>query len=149
MNHLHVMIGEIKLGASGDLLMASLGSCIGIGILWKKKMSYGLAHCLLPHTVDKTIHPAGRYVEEAIPALLEMMEITQPNIKELDIIIVGGGNMTQTISSETKLIGEMNTVAARETCRKLHLPIAFEDTLGNFGRKVQINCDASVLSEHL
>ena len=40
----NVHIGEVKTGSGDVELQTILGSCIGIGFLWKKRGVYGLAH---------------------------------------------------------------------------------------------------------
>ena len=36
-NDIHVNIAEVKIGKNGDILKATLGSCVGIAFLWKAK----------------------------------------------------------------------------------------------------------------
>ncbi|WP_175772532.1 hypothetical protein [Paraburkholderia phenazinium] len=45
---IQVHMCAIGIGQGHDVLRATLGSCVGIGLLWRERAIYGLAHCLLP-----------------------------------------------------------------------------------------------------
>ena len=61
----NVHIGEVKTGSGDVELQTILGSCIGIGFLWKKRGVYGLAHCLLSKSPDQDFEIGARYVDQA------------------------------------------------------------------------------------
>ena len=44
----YVGMGEVRIGRRGEILRATLGSCIGIGVIWRQGGRCALAHCLLP-----------------------------------------------------------------------------------------------------
>ena len=45
---IQVHMCALAIGQGNDVLRATLGSCVGIGLLWRERAIYGLAHCLLP-----------------------------------------------------------------------------------------------------
>ncbi|MEJ0004348.1 MAG: chemotaxis protein CheD [Pararobbsia sp.] len=51
-----VRIGEAK-AASHGVLKATLGSCVGIGLLWRARQRCALAHCLLPESPSPNPYP--------------------------------------------------------------------------------------------
>jgi len=125
---LNVHIGEVKTGREGQELHTILGSCIGIGFLWPKRGQYGLAHCLLPQSPSDREHElGGRYVDQAINTLCEMMGIT--NVRDIRAVVTGGANMTAPdCKHPEKLVGYLNTRSAIDTLDSLRIRILHQDT---------------------
>lgn len=139
MKLINVHIGEIKIAKNGEVLKTILGSCVGIGFIWKKKNLCGLAHCLLPETPIKTFEIGGRYVNQAIPALMAMMKIRDENISEIEVIVAGGGNMTSVKGDNSDgLIGSQNIKMALGELQQRGFRIQQSKTGGNEGRKMTI-----------
>lgn len=137
---LNVHIGEIKIAKNGETLKAILGSCVGIGFIWKKKGMCGLAHCLLPENPEKSFAISGRYVDQAIASLFAMMKIEDENINEIDVIFVGGGNMTNPNAQDnSKLVGGQNLQVAERELKKKGMNIIFMENGGCQGRKIIID----------
>ncbi|MDD3052200.1 MAG: chemotaxis protein CheD [Candidatus Cloacimonetes bacterium] len=137
---LNVHIGEIKIAKNGEILKAILGSCVGIGFLWKTKKMYGLAHCLLPENPEKSFSISGRYVDQAISSLYALMKIEEKDINEIDVVFVGGGNMTNPNEKDgSKLIGGQNLQVAERELKKRKMKIVFIEQGGNQGRKIMID----------
>ncbi|MBX2880005.1 MAG: chemotaxis protein CheD [Granulosicoccus sp.] len=140
LQHINVHIGEAKTGRGDQQLHTILGSCVGIGFLWKKRGYYGLAHCLMPKSAPGNTDASARYVDGAIHTLINQMSIT--NVQDIRAIVAGGANMTQSAAATQKnLIGQQNTLAAIEWLDRLKIRIIHEDTGGCEGRKMWINCD--------
>lgn len=136
-------IGEVKIGRNDDVLHALLGSCVGIGILWRQKGVYGLSHCLLPKAPKPSFEITGRFVDRAIPSILALMKAKEDDYKELRAVIAGGGNMTKPGEDEDKtLIGNMNVRMAQERFKELGIKIWHEDTGGELGRTITIFCSS-------
>jgi len=137
---LSVHIGEIKLAKKGEILKAILGSCVGIGFLWRKKNICGLAHCLLPENPEKTFTISGRHVDQAIASMIALMKIGESDIPDIDVIYAGGGNMTNPNESDnTKLIGGQNLIVAARELKKHGMNIVFTEHGGVQGRKIIID----------
>lgn len=138
---IHVSIGEVKTGQGLSVLKATLGSCVGIGFLWKRKGLFGLAHCLLAKAPTNEHIISGRYVTQAIPSLLELMEITGRQRREIEAVLVGGGKMTMTGESEhTELVGVQNARAAEACLKANRIHLIHKDVGGHSGRKIRIHC---------
>jgi chemotaxis protein CheD len=139
MRLINVHIGEIKIAKNGEVLKTILGSCVGIGFIWKQKNLCGLAHCLLPETPIKTFEIGGRYVNQAVPALMAMMKIHEENISEIEVVIAGGGNMTNASEDKSEnLVGSQNIKMALSELQKRGFRILQNKTGGHVGRKITI-----------
>lgn len=143
----HVSIGEVKIGKDQDILMASLGSCVGIGFIWKRKNLFGLAHCLLPEAPADMAEAAlisARYVSQAIPSLMKLMKIERKNRGEIDAVLAGGGNMTAPKNANpTNLIGTLNVNAAEKYLKEFGIQVVAKELGGETGRKIYIFCETA------
>lgn len=137
---LDVHIGEVKVAKNGELLKAILGSCVGIGIIWKANNKCGLAHCLLPESPTPTFEIGGRFVDQAIRSLLAMMRIREEDYSTVEVVIVGGGNMTSPGAKDSSvLVGANNFRVALQVSRTLGLKVVHSDGGGEEGRKIFID----------
>lgn len=140
---LHVQIGEVKIGKSGQILTAILGSCIGLGFLCPEKGTFGLAHCLLSKSAKKTDEIGGRHVDQAISSLCSMMDLSPKETRRLQAIVVGGANMTMPADTEPeRLVGSANAQFAYKSLRELGIRNIHEDVGGISGRQVSIDCSS-------
>lgn len=142
--NLHVQIGQVKVAREGQTLNAILGSCIGLGFLHPAKGVYGLAHALLAKSDGQSAIGGGRHVDQAIISLLKQMEVEDSDRRKVKVFIAGGANMT--LPSDTdpgRLVGLVNADFARSALRESGLRIAHDDTGGEYGRRVKIDCTTS------
>lgn len=139
---LHVQIGEVKIGRSGQVLEAILGSCIGLGFLLPKRGVYGLAHSLLAKSDAQSKRGGGgRHVDQAIETLLEQMEVATDERRDLRVFLAGGANMTKPVGTDpSRLVGSVNADFARKTIREGRLRLVADETGGDHGRRVIIDC---------
>lgn len=137
---LDVHIGQLKIAKNGELLKAILGSCVGIGVIWKDKGVCGLAHCLLPESPTPTFEIGARFVDQAIRSLIAMMKIRPDDLDSISVVIVGGGNMTSPgVADSSDLVGTNNFRVALCEAKKHHLKVVFSDGGGEEGRKIFID----------
>jgi len=137
---LDVHIGQIKIAKNGELLKAILGSCVGIGVIWKDKGVCGLAHCLLPESPTPTFEIGARFVDQAVRSLIAMMKIRPDDLDAVSVVIVGGGNMTSPgVADTSNLVGANNFRVALNEAKKHHLKVVFSDGGGEEGRKIIID----------
>jgi chemotaxis protein CheD len=137
---LNVHIAEVKIAKNGELLKAILGSCVGIGMMWKEERICGLAHCLLPESPSPTFAIGGRFVDQAIRSLLAMMKVQPGDMNKVETLIVGGGNMTNPgVADSSKLVGAHNFQVALREARKYGLRVVHCDSGGEQGRKIFID----------
>lgn len=138
---LHVQIGQVKTGSSGQILTAILGSCIGLGFLFPERDVFGLAHCLLSDSGKTTDKIGGRHVDQAVHSLVSLMELEPRDYRKVKAIVVGGANMTMPTDTDPKrLVGSINSKSAYTAVRKLGLRNVHIDTGGVLGRQVTIDC---------
>lgn len=136
-----VQIGQVKVGREGQSLNAILGSCVGLGFLYKERGIYGLAHCLLSKSDGPSAKGDGRHVDQAIQSLLEKMEVGPDAIRRVRVFLAGGANMTMPTGTDPKrLVGNTNATFARKALKEARLRIMHEDTGGECGRRVFIDC---------
>lgn len=140
-NEIHVKIGEVKVGRVGDILKATLGSCVGIAFLWKEKGVCGLAHCLLPETNENKNVISAKFVNQAIPSLMALLKIKPENISEIEVHIAGGGNMMFQLSQRnTNHVGVQNAAMAQKLLKDLGFKIKTSDLGGDNGRQIFVDC---------
>ncbi len=140
MTAINVHIGEVKIAKKGETLKTILGSCVGIGFIWKSKGICGLAHCLLAESPSKTFAIGGRFVDQAIPSLLALMKIRPKDLPAIEVIVAGGGNMTQPdAKNPDSLVGSINFTVALRELKKIGLHPSRVDRADDDGRKITIN----------
>ena len=149
---IHVHIGEIKLGDGDSLIKVILGSCVGIGLIWKKKGRVAVSHCLLPegHSEDFP----GRFVNEAVDNLCKIIGASEKDIPELEAVLAGGSSMHgQSHNTPAMMrVGDMNVAAAIKYLGVKKIKIVFQDVGTKNGRQFNIDsktgeCYVRVLSE--
>lgn len=136
----NIHIGQIKVGRGHDILKATLGSCVGIALLWKEKKICALAHCLLPESKKIGFAISARTVTEAIPSMIALMKIRPEDRKEIKAIVVGGGNMTGDKKHTNTLIGQINANTAIKLLAENQIKLVYQDTGGEEGRTIVLNC---------
>ncbi|MBL7545341.1 MAG: chemotaxis protein CheD [Bdellovibrionaceae bacterium] len=144
-DEVHVSIGEVKLGTGNDVLKSSLGSCVGIALLWKSKKRYALAHCLLSESPVSSLKINARYVSQAVPSLIALMKIrSTQDFSEVEAVLVGGSNMTAPLARDEKtLIGYQNVKAAEDYLKKYGIKVIYKDVGGDTGRKIRVFCETA------
>lgn len=134
-------IGEAKLGKGDGVLRATLGSCIGIGLIWRQEGKCALAHCLLSVAPNRSFEISAKYISQAIPSLLLLLKASRKSFHELEAIVVGGAHMIgNPQANRLKSIGTMNSDAAIKYLKDLGIKIIHLDIGGDAGRQVSINC---------
>lgn len=136
---LNVHIGEVKVCAHGEVLQAILGSCVGIGMIWKDRGMCGLAHCLLPSSEVSIYSVGARFVDQAIWSLLHLMSITPSDKKNIITVLAGGGDMTKGVMRLGQTVGRQNIDSALRELKRNGLPKPFSSVGGQTGRKIQID----------
>ena len=136
----HVYTGQMLVGAGDEVLSALLGSCVGIGIIWRARGRCGLAHCFLPDGGVDTVASGARYVSAAIPGLLAAMGVRREHYGEVEVIVAGGAHMLRTHGADHQ-VGRRNIAAAREHLASRGLQVTFQDVAGSRGRRISIDCD--------
>jgi chemotaxis protein CheD len=135
----YVGMGEVRVCSRGEVLRATLGSCIGIAVIWKKRGRCGLAHCLLPEAPGQTIRIGARYVSQAVPSLMALLGAKPADHPDIEVIIAGGARMLRTRAGLPN-VGQLNTQAARFYLAQAGLQVDRIDVGGRRGRQITVDC---------
>ena len=108
----HVFAGQMQVGAGEQVLTALLGSCVGIGMIWRNGRRCALAHCLLPETDVAAPELNARYVSEAVPRMLRELGVRREQYDEVEVVVAGGASMLAALRG-AEPIGRRNVQAAR------------------------------------
>jgi chemotaxis protein CheD len=149
----HVNSGELRVGRGGEVLTALLGSCVAIGLIWREGGVCGLAHCLLPEPPRPVIGIGARFVSQAVPSLLLLMDIPPARRAEVDVVLAGGASMLGGAGLGAA-VGRANVAAAQAALAAYGLPAPHQEVGGRRARRIRIDCDqrsfavASFMREH-
>lgn len=132
------------------ILRATLGSCVGIGLMWRERSVYGLAHCLLPGSpTDVPLSPRGpsrppgsaKYVIDALPALLALMKAEHAPQGAIEAVLAGGANMMHHRTPIHEPIGDQNARMAQQLLAVAGFRVVHVDVGGECGRQLTIDCE--------
>lgn len=131
----------------GILTTLGLGSCVGIALYDRISKVAGLAHIMLPSSLEiKNNSNKAKFADTAILELIKEMVLLGANKKSLVAKLAGGSQMFSFDSNNDILrIGERNVIASRKKLQELNVPIIAEDTGGNYGRTIELNSLDGVL----
>lgn len=133
-----VNMGCLEVANGPARLTAVLGSCVGIAVCDPTTGIGGLAHAMMPvHNGDPG--PVAKYVDTAVPALIEALVVAGARRAKLEAKIVGGANV---LSGEPtgllRGVGLGNIDVARSALAAAGVPLAWEDVGGRIARKMHL-----------
>lgn len=147
---------EIKVGiadlnvafAPNKLITVGLGSCVGIAIFDKGLGIGGLAHIMLPDSLQfNKITNEMKFADLAIPILVENMVKNGAKIRNMRAKIAGGASMFNFPDKSIVMdIGNRNGIAVKNALKILSIPIIAEDIGGNKGRTLIFDTTNGLLS---
>jgi chemotaxis protein CheD len=138
---IHVGMCEVRMGRGAQVLRTTLGSCVGIGILWRRRGLTALAHCLLPEATTASSVPSAKYVTDAVPSLLGLLDAAPSHYQELTAVIAGGACMMDHARLPAYgSIGLHNTRTAKHLLDALGIRIVHTEIGGHAGRQLSIHC---------
>lgn len=132
----------------GILTTLGLGSCVGIALYDKNKKIAGLAHIMLPSSLEiKNNTNKAKFADTGIELLIEMIVSIGASRRGLTAKITGGSQMFNFNSdSDILKVGKRNVLATKEKLKEFKIPVIAEDTGGNYGRTIELNSeDGSLL----
>lgn len=151
----HVNIGCIGGGEAPTVLKATLGSCVGIALLWPQTGRAAMAHCLLPssalavdalHARAADIGPA-RCVDQAVPALLALLQVAPDRRRQLHAHLAGGAQMRGlALTRQSPGIGELNIRAARSALAAAGIRLVGEHVGGDTATTMTVDCTTMTAS---
>lgn len=137
-----VKMGELHVSSSAeDVFVAfGLGSCIGLALLDQRVGAAGLAHIVLPATLDSQGGQPGKFADTAVPALIDALVRLGARRTGLEAVIAGGARMFDFGSqpSATFDVGARNVEAAKTALAAAGIPIRASAVLGKTGRTMRL-----------
>lgn len=136
-----VGMADLNVARSPDKIKTiGLGSCVGITLYDKVSKIGGMAHIMLPSSIKGDMNQA-KYADTAIPRLVSKMVSMGVERRRLIAKIAGGAQMFPLNgSSDVMRIGPRNIEACKEALKMAGIPLYAEDTGGNWGRTVELDC---------
>lgn len=142
-------LGEWAVTADPGAVLAclGLGSCVAFIAYDRAERVGGMAHTVLPDSGlgrPTDLAPA-KFVDIAVPLVLEQMAALGAETGNLEVHLVGGSSML-TSQTDRLHIGERNVEAARRACAHYGLTIASQDVGGATGRTVRLHIGTGQLT---
>jgi chemotaxis protein CheD len=124
-----------------------LGSCVGIALYDSVTRVAGLAHVMLPSSLQaRNNSNIAKFADTAVVKLLDDMVGLGAAKNRIVAKLAGGAQMFSfNEASEMMRIGARNVAASKEILQALRIPVISEDTGGNYGRTIEINSGNGVL----
>lgn len=134
-------------GPGGILRTTGLGSCVGLTLYDPLLKIGGMAHVMLP---SSSIAREGqlnlaKYADTALPVLVNKLKGMGAAQNRLVAKLAGGAQMfAMAGSGDTMRIGPRNVESCKEGLEQLRIPLIAEDTGGNYGRTVELDCTTGI-----
>ncbi len=131
----------------GILTTLGLGSCVGICLFDTSTKISGLAHIMLPSSMQiKNNSNAAKFADTAIVKLIQDMIKMGAHKNKIVSKIAGGAQMFNfSDTSDIMRIGARNVIATKEILKANSIPILSEDTGGNYGRTIELYSESGIL----
>ncbi|ADI01760.1 CheD, stimulates methylation of MCP proteins [Syntrophothermus lipocalidus DSM 12680] len=145
---IQVGMADLRVAKAPDKLMsAGLGSCVGVCLYDKTAKLGGLAHVMLPASLQaKNVQNRAKFADTALDMLVDEMEKTGGNRARFTAKIAGGAQMFRFAGdSDIMRIGERNVQAVEENLRRHGIKLVAKDTGGNFGRTIVFDIETGDL----
>ena len=147
---------------AATLVTSGLGSCVGIALVDTDAEVTGLAHAMLPAADSRAgtgradgadtaatdggdSLPRGKYVDTAVPALLDTMVEEGADPDRIEARLAGGSAMFD-FSSGDGGVGERNVAAAKAVLDEYGIPVIATDVGGDYGRSLTLESPSGSLS---
>ena len=143
-----VGMAELKVVRSPDkLITAGLGSCIGICLIDKTAQVGGMAHIMLPSSLQaRNAQNRAKFADTAVEDLISEMEKMGAVSRRIVAKIAGGSQMFKVSAvSEVLKIGIRNSQAVEEALAQSRIRLLAKDTGGNFGRTIIFDTESGDL----
>jgi chemotaxis protein CheD len=143
-----VRIGEIRVARDASLLFTvGLGSCVAVALYDPASRIGGLAHPMLPQPGNgRQATSIGRYVNSAVPELINSMVAAGAARERLRARLAGGASMFRDVLDGDGLrLGRRNVEAAHDALSLAGLAVDAEDVLGTHGRSVFLRTNTGEL----
>lgn len=138
-----IKVGMADLCASRNpsvLTTLGLGSCVGIALFDPLTNVIGLAHIMLPSSLQaKNNSNISKFADTAIVKLIDDMRKLGAHRNSIIAKIAGGAQMfAYTQTNDIMRIGARNVISTKEKLNELKIPVVSEDTGGSYGRTIEL-----------
>lgn len=140
---INVGMADIAISKDPRIVLASpgLGSCLGLAVYDPVRKIAGLVHIVLPDskTSRGTMKP-GKYVDTAVPEILEQMIRIGAKKSDMVLKVAGGAKMFTLADNKNSTfnIGQRNFETLDNLLRYMKLPLKAKDIGGNEGRTLSL-----------
>ena len=144
MEQIKIGMADYKTTNKPNLLITlGLGSCIGITLHDKVNKVAGLAHIMLPSSLEiKNNSNKAKFADTAIDEMIKEMILLGANKRNLVAKLAGGAQMFNFATQNDVLrVGYRNAEACKKKLKEENIRVISEDTGGNFGRTIELNSE--------
>lgn len=136
MSIITVGISDLAVSKNPDIIVTyALGSCVGICLYDKTNQIGGMAHIMLPSSIEVSLNENGKkFADTGIYLLLKELERAGAKTSMLQAKIAGGAQMFTGIN--TFNIGLRNIKAVKQVLEAYRIPIIAEETGDKIGRTI-------------
>jgi chemotaxis protein CheD len=141
-NKVEVGVGELAVAQHPKYLMTpALGSCVGL-CLWDPALKQGgLAHVMLPTTLESMLPGTERrFASHAVSEMVTLLHQAGSPRRRLVAKMAGGAMMFRTEGTMAH-IGERNAAEIKRQLALLNIPLLAEDTGERHARTVELMLD--------
>lgn len=123
------------------LICLGLGSCVAISLYDPVRRVGGMAHMVLPDSsAGRPSAGSAKFVDQAIPMLLDELRQAGANVRRLVVDIAGGASMlASSIAGGPEQVGPRNVNAVTEVLAEAGIHMRSAETGGNHGRTVRLH----------
>lgn len=146
---IQVKMADLQVGRGrGVLRTTGLGSCVGLTLYDSINKTAGMAHIMLPSSSIKSDPDFNhaKYADTAIPMLVNRLVRLGSSVSKMEAKMAGGAQMFNFANSQdTMRIGPRNVESCIRILGQLSIPVKAQDTGGNYGRTIEMNCETGIL----
>lgn len=132
----------------GLIRTTGLGSCVGVTLFDPLLKLAGLAHVMLPSSsiAREGALNIAKYADTAVPELVSKLSALGASQSRLVAKMAGGSQMfTFAGTGDSMRIGPRNVESCKAMLSQLGIPLLAEDTGGNYGRTIELDCETGIL----
>lgn len=143
MSSIHVTMGDMSISNDKEITLDTfVGSCIALCLYDPYAMIAGMAHIMLPNSIERKVNPnnPGKYANHAVETTIKIMIEQGANIKKIRASMAGGAKIFSDEGGNGLFnIGERNAEAVKYFLHEKKIPLISSDVGLNHGRWVKFN----------
>ena len=129
---------NVSTSERGVLSCVGLGSCVALCAHDAQAGVGGMAHMVLPNSTSSKTSSGPKFVDVAIPMMIEEMERQGAVRGRIACYLVGGAQILANTTTEIAQVGNRNIEASRAGLAEIGLRVRAEDVGGERGRTVRL-----------